>query len=93
MPLYVYRCRHCGPTDVAFPIGQAAAEVPCPACGNPASRSYTPPRLGRPDSPLARALRAEEASAYEPRTVPRVPPAARRLGSTADSRQARLPRP
>lgn len=93
MATYQYRCAGCGLFDVIRPIGRALAEEPCANCAGPARRSFTAPMLARTSAPLARALRAQEASSHEPRVVTDVPPARRRPTPSADPRQAGLPRP
>jgi putative FmdB family regulatory protein len=93
MATYRYRCAHCGPFDVIRPIGRALPEEPCEACSDQARRVFTAPMLSRTSAPLARALRAQEASAHEPRVVTEVPPTHRRPTPHADPRHAQLPKP
>ncbi|MET7574298.1 zinc ribbon domain-containing protein [Streptomyces sp. NPDC005492] len=93
MATYPYRCAGCGPFDVTRPIGHALSEVPCETCGKKARRVFTAPMLTRTPTPLARALRAQEASAHEPRVVSEVPPARRGPAPGSDPRHARLPKP
>jgi putative FmdB family regulatory protein len=93
MATYQYRCAGCGTFDVIRPIGQALTEERCEACGDQARRVFTAPMLTRTPAPLARALRAQEAGAHEPRVVSKVPPARRRPAPPADPRHAQLPRP
>ncbi|WP_371673266.1 hypothetical protein OG985_39820 [Streptomyces sp. NBC_00289] len=93
MTTYQYRCPGCGPFDVIRPMGRALTEEPCAMCGERSRRLFTAPMLPRTSAPLARALRAQEASAHEPRVVTDLPPARRRPAPAGDPRQARLPRP
>ncbi|WP_030678552.1 FmdB family zinc ribbon protein [Streptomyces cellulosae] len=93
MATYQYRCTGCGTFDVTRPMGAAGAEEPCDTCGDRARRVYSAPMLARTSAPLARALRAQEASAHEPRIVTEVPSARRRPAPAADPRQALLPKP
>ncbi|MFF0160596.1 FmdB family zinc ribbon protein [Streptomyces sp. NPDC005263] len=93
MATYRYHCADCGPFDVIRPIGRALSEEACEACGDQARRVFTAPMLSRTSTPLARALRAQEASAHEPRVVTEVPPSRRRPAPHADPRHAQLPKP
>jgi putative FmdB family regulatory protein len=93
MATYQYRCSGCGSFDVVRPIGSALPEEPCEACSVPARRVFTSPRLTRTPAALARALRAQEASAHEPRVVHEVPRARRGPAPSTDPRQALLPKP
>jgi putative FmdB family regulatory protein len=93
MATYQYRCPGCGTFDVIRPMGRALPEEPCETCDRQARRLYTAPMLPRTSVPLARALRAQEASAHEPRVVTEIPPARRRSAPATDPRQARLPKP
>ncbi|MEV0380353.1 zinc ribbon domain-containing protein [Nonomuraea sp. NPDC050643] len=93
MATYAYQCADCGPFEVRRPIGTAEPAEPCADCGAPASRVFTPPLLARTSPAEARALRAQEASAHEPRVVDGVPPARRGPAPPPDPRWAGLPRP
>ncbi|MGY1495224.1 FmdB family zinc ribbon protein [Streptomyces sp. QTS52] len=93
MATYQYRCPGCGTFDVIRPMGRALSEEPCETCGHQAHRVFTAPMLPRTPLPLSRALRAQEASAHEPRVVTEIPPAHHRPAPTTDPRQARLPKP
>ncbi|WP_406450299.1 zinc ribbon domain-containing protein [Streptomyces sp. NBC_01622] len=93
MATYQYRCPGCGTFDVTRPMGRALPDEPCETCGELSHRVFTAPLLPRVPAPLARALRAQEASAHEPRVVTGVPPAHRRATPAADPRQAHLPKP
>jgi|tagenome__1003787_1003787.scaffolds.fasta_scaffold20834043_2 putative FmdB family regulatory protein len=93
MTMYEYRCPGCGPFEVTRPIGHARAEERCELCGTESRRVFTAPMLSRTPVALARALRAQEASAHEPRVVGEVPAARRRPSAPADPRHALLPKP
>jgi putative FmdB family regulatory protein len=93
MTTYSYRCTICGPFDVSRPLGEAQADEPCQACGGRARRVFTAPRLNRTPAALTRALRAQEASAHEPRVVGGVPASRRRSVAPMDPRNALLPKP
>lgn len=77
MPTYQYKCPECGLFDVIRPLGEADERQRCEGCGAIARRVFTAPMLMRTPRPLARALAAQEASAYEPQVVDRVPPGRR----------------
>ncbi|MBN1093350.1 zinc ribbon domain-containing protein [Blastococcus sp. TML/M2B] len=94
MAVYEYRCEDHGTTERALPIGTAQPTTPCPACGGPATRVFTAPRLSLGD-PVRRALiDRTERTAHVPDVVdsPGPRPAAR---SRVPSNPAwsRLPRP
>lgn len=93
MATYQYRCAGCGPFDVTRPMGEARTEEPCAACGHRSRRVFTSPMLTHAPSPLARALHAQEASAYEPRVVSEPPASRRGPARPADPRHALLPKP
>jgi putative FmdB family regulatory protein len=93
MPTYPYRCTICGPFDVSRSLGQARPEEPCQACGGQARRVFTAPLLNRTPVALARALRAQEAGAHEPRVVSELPATRRGSVAPADPRHALLPKP
>ncbi|MEV0634566.1 zinc ribbon domain-containing protein [Streptomyces sp. NPDC050619] len=93
MATYQYRCTSCGAFDVIRPMGRALAEEPCDTCGDQARRVFSAPMLTRTSAPLARALRAQEASAHAPQVVTEVPSARRGPALAADPRQALLPKP
>ncbi|MBA9005844.1 FmdB family zinc ribbon protein [Thermomonospora cellulosilytica] len=90
MAIYQYRCPKCGPFEVIRPLGEAGRSQRCGGCGGTARRVFTAPMLVRTPRPLARALAAQEASAYEPAVVDRVPPG-RRPASSADPPARRRP--
>jgi len=94
MAVYVYRCAEHGPTEHPWPIGTAAAAVPCPACGAPAPRVYTAPRLSLGSSTRRALIDRTERTRDEPEVVSAPPP--RRGGGAAARRNPalrRLPRP
>jgi putative FmdB family regulatory protein len=94
MAVYVYRCAEHGVTEEARPIGTAAAAVPCPACGSPAWRVYTTPRLSLGSSDHRALLDRTERTRDEPDVVAAPPP--RRGGRAVAGRNPalrRLPRP
>jgi putative FmdB family regulatory protein len=93
MSTYPYRCVTCGPFDVRRPIGEALPEEPCRTCEGRAKRIFTVPMLNRTPIALARALRAQEASAHQPRVVGELPATRRRSVAPADPRHAQLPKP
>lgn len=94
MAVYVYRCDEHGHTEESRPIGTAAAAVPCPACGSPASRVFTAPRLSL-GSPARRALiDRTERTREEPAVVTAPPPRpGSRTAARAGPAWTRLPRP
>jgi putative FmdB family regulatory protein len=46
MPLYEYRCEHCGGFAETRPMAEFADPQPCPGCGALAARALTTPCLG-----------------------------------------------
>jgi putative FmdB family regulatory protein len=94
MAVYVYRCAEHGATEASRPIGTAAAAIPCPACGSPAARIFTAPRLSLGSSARRALIDRTERTRDEPDIVSAPPP--RRSGGAAvgrDPRLRRLPRP
>lgn len=69
MPVYAFTCTGCGGFELRRPMAQAAAPVPCPACGTEARRVFTPPGLALLAGPARGALDMEEKSAHEPAVV------------------------
>ena len=69
MPIYAFDCAKCGPFELVRPMAEASAGGSCPACGEPARRVFTPPRLPVMTRPLRRAYEMEEKSAHEPGVV------------------------
>ncbi|WP_433088636.1 zinc ribbon domain-containing protein [Dactylosporangium sp. CA-052675] len=92
MATYGYRCPRDGDFDVSFPIGAAAARVPCRVCGGEAARVYTAPLLGRGSGPLAAHIERTQRSAETPDVVSR-PPARVGPRRPAHPATARLPKP
>ena len=46
LPRYAYACDECGEAfDIERPMAEAALPAPCPACGEPARRVFTAPKL------------------------------------------------
>jgi putative FmdB family regulatory protein len=64
--LYAFTCAGCGPFDLVRPMADASSPARCPACGAPARRVFTPPRLRLVAAPHRVALESEERSAHEP---------------------------
>jgi putative FmdB family regulatory protein len=69
VPIYAFRCADCGSFDLQRPMAEAGLPAPCPACGAPAERVFTPPGLALLPAPTRRALALEEKSAHEPEVV------------------------
>jgi putative FmdB family regulatory protein len=94
MAVYVYRCAEHGTIEKSWPMGAAAAAVPCPTCGSSASRFYTAPRLSLGSSVRRALIDGTERTRDEPDVVSAPPP--RRGGAARvarDPRLSRLPRP
>lgn len=48
MPIYEYRCGHCGTYGSALrPVSESQQPVPCKACGHPAQRIVSRPSVHR----------------------------------------------
>jgi putative FmdB family regulatory protein len=46
MPLYDYRCSHCGEcSEQRLPITAITDTITCPGCGHPADRVYSVPAI------------------------------------------------
>jgi hypothetical protein len=96
MVTYQYRCGRDGLLEVARPIGTAPPAVPCPGCGEPAPRVFTPPLLGLAPRRVVAAIDRAEASRYEPAVVsapPRRPAHLRTPVAPPNPALRRLPRP
>ncbi len=95
MATYTYRCDADGCVDVRLPIGTAQATTPCPRCGDPAARVFTPPMLGLADRRRLAVIDHAESTRYEPDVVSAPAGARRRRTPTAPPNPAfrGLPRP
>jgi hypothetical protein len=94
MTTYTYRCPRHGTVDVRCAFGAAPRVEPCPTCGEPMPRSYTPPLLGSARADLVAQIDRAERSASEPEVVRTLPRAPRpRRAPAANPALARLPRP
>jgi putative FmdB family regulatory protein len=94
--VYLYRCPDHGTTETRCAMGAAPAAVECPACGTPAARVFTAPRLSF-GSPVRRALvERTERTRDEPDVVSSPPPGpgpGRRADVLRNPGLSRLPRP
>ncbi len=79
MPLYEYRCQHCGPFDHRRSAEDASRPLPCPRCSTPANRVYTPLASPTRNRTSTAANAVDRAHSGEP--VITGPPAGRRLHS------------
>ncbi|WP_157838529.1 zinc ribbon domain-containing protein [Streptomyces xiaopingdaonensis] len=89
---YDYRCPDCNLFEVSCTAGTAAPQLPCPRCGVPAARVFSPPVLLSGSSPVARAVAADRRSAYAPDVVNTLPPVSGRPAARRP-RHSALPRP
>ncbi len=92
MAMYEYRCAQHREFTRSFPIGEAASDVPCPACGARAVRVFSAPTLARTPRRVVQALERAEKSAEAPEVVSSVPPR-RKPRRPVHPAHARLPRP
>jgi hypothetical protein len=93
MVVYAYRCAEHGATKVSRPIGSVPAGVPCPVCGQAATRIYTAPWLSLGSSARRTLIDRTGRTRDEPAVVSAPPP---RRGPAAVARPPglrRLPRP
>jgi putative FmdB family regulatory protein len=82
VPLYEFRCPHCGPFDLRRAMADAAAAAECPSCTRPAPRHYGVGVGRAPEGRLRDAGRADRARVDRARTGEPVvtgPPTGRRL--------------
>ncbi|WP_254699263.1 FmdB family zinc ribbon protein [Rhodococcus sp. SGAir0479] len=95
MPLYQFRCDHCGSFDRSYSMTAVPEAADCPACAGPARRQITAPRLGHGNSAPMRLLDATARSASEPAVVQGTRPGARRATQkvTTNPLHRKLPRP
>ena len=73
MPLYEFRCEHCGPFECWRSQSEASAPIACPKCQAVAIRVYTTPGLIKTPTALYQALNRAEKSAHEPEVIRREP--------------------
>ena len=66
MPLYDYKCSHCGTFEV-LTTSQNSAPILCPDCHGPTTRIMSAPRLQRLNPAQRKAHETNERSAHEPR--------------------------
>lgn len=96
MATYQYRCDEHGVVETTRPIGTAPQDLPCPACGRPARRTWSSPLLALADRRAVALLDRTERTREVPDVVTSLPPAAR-ARRTPQARtspaQRRLPRP
>lgn len=71
MPLYDYRCEHCGTFSAMQKMSQAAEPCLCPDCGEWSERIISAPRLALMDSGIRSAMARNEKSAHAPRQARR----------------------
>ncbi|PWG61622.1 FmdB family zinc ribbon protein [Spiribacter halobius] len=69
MPLYDYRCPHCGPFQAWATMAESADPADCPACGVPAPRRPMAPFLNTMNGIRRKAQERNERSAHEPRVM------------------------
>lgn len=94
MALYLYRCDEHGITEQSFPIGTAARQADCPACGSPSARVFTAPRLSLGDPGRRALIDRTERTRDEPAVVSSPGPRpARRAPVETNPALRRLPRP
>lgn len=71
MPLYEYRCEHCGLFEHRRDTKAANAPLSCPGCSAPARRAYTPPGTrARTGASATDQARVERARTGEPTITP-----------------------
>ncbi|MDA3647944.1 zinc ribbon domain-containing protein [Saccharopolyspora indica] len=96
MPLYAFRCPEGTEFDLSFAMREVPASVACPACGEPARRRVTAPRLSRAGSAAYRLIDSTAASAHEPAVVTSLPSGPARRAAPRVSQNplhSKLPRP
>jgi putative FmdB family regulatory protein len=93
VPTYGFDCSGCGAFDLVRPMAQASKPAACPACNEPARRTWGALALRAVDPGLRRALDASARTADAPDVVRSIPPRRRGVRTTTDSRHLRLPRP
>jgi putative FmdB family regulatory protein len=74
VPLYEFRCEHCGPFHEWRPVSDCRNPARCPQCRADASRVLTPPSLVRTPGVVRHMRALEEKSAAEPDVVARPRP-------------------
>jgi putative FmdB family regulatory protein len=79
---YQYRCAQDGDFDVSRPIGMAAPQVRCAACGADAVRVFTSPMLSLASRAIVAAIDRSESTRDQPALVSSLPPGRRRKQPT-----------
>lgn len=74
MPLYEYRCCHCGDFEALAGLSERGLPRLCPRCGAVATRKISSPHL---PSRQARIFDGEEQSRHEPQLKSKKPAASR----------------
>jgi putative FmdB family regulatory protein len=69
MPLYEFSCAECGPFTELRRVSECDLPAACPACGTPAPRMISVPRLAIMTANNRKAWERNETSAHEPRHV------------------------
>jgi hypothetical protein len=93
MATYQYRCGLDGVFDVIRPMGTAGSRLPCPVCGSPAARAFSPPMLLLGARALLSAIERAEKTREEPEVVSAVPPRKRSPADASNPAVQSLPRP
>lgn len=96
MATFQYRCGQDGVFDLVFPVGQAEAAAPCPACHHPAGRLFSAPMLSLASRGLVAAIDRTESTREKPAVVTALPRPVHGGRAVPASRRAALrglPRP
>ena len=96
MATYQYRCDEHGLVETTRPIGTAPPKLSCTACGRPARRAYSTPRLALADRRALALLDRTERTSEAPDVVSALPPRPRSRATPqvrVSPAQRRLPRP
>lgn len=95
MPLYEFRCPHCGVFEAMHHMSEVPGSRTCRNCSETAVRVFSPIGLSALASDRAKAIGDAERSAHEPEIVTRVPnhPGGSQPRTTQDPRHLNLPRP
>lgn len=96
MVTYQYVCDADSEIEVNLPMGTAPSSVECPACGEPARRVFSSPRISAVDQRRMNLIDSTKATAERPEIVTSIPSDGKRRKqrmAPPDPRLQRLPRP
>lgn len=93
MPLYEYKCPHCGIFEQQHPMASVPKTVVCTQCSSKARKLISAIGLSQINSTRAKLIDSTNASAHEPQVVTSRPGTVKPARVTHNPLHAKLPRP